>query len=455
MDQSWGAPQKGKGAEIGDGSLPGDPALPKPLVISYLAAMKFLLIVLALVGFPAIGYILVGADDFVLHLMGIGAFTVAVLFLTEGLTTTSISLEPDRIVKRRLLLGDTVIPSRWAVLTTDQHTIRFHHGSVANLRERITIRLCMISSEAAGELFCYAEKAYQIHLKASPVYGDESEDLQGRGAGKNRKFSALMLAEFNKAAQSYHQMQWCLAFYAAIVVFTVGLSDSFDGLAGALPVYWFRVAFIMVAIALHPLLKRLTGEGRAAPVGEHFPPASWSQRCEKLARNSSGSALVSLGIGFLGLVLFFLSGNLLDFYLFLAVAYLYWADFYPRLSTWVREMQGAEPEVAAQSQAPAAPTVRRRSLQISLVLMGTLAVSSYGESRHYLYKNKQDCLDDWNSDQDCKPPSSGSSHFGTGHYFGPRYVGRSAGMGVRSVGSVSVSRGGFGSLGGFHGSFGG
>ncbi len=102
---------------------------------------------------------------------------------------------------------------------------------------------------------------------------------------------------------------------------------------------------------------------------------------------------------------------------------------------------------------PATP--RRRSLQVSLVLMGALAMASYGESRNYLYKNKKDCLDDWGSEQSCREAPASSGYYRTGYYFGPRYGTPRGGMGTHSVGAVTVSRGGFGSLGGFHASFGG
>jgi hypothetical protein len=86
--------------------------------------------------------------------------------------------------------------------------------------------------------------------------------------------------------------------------------------------------------------------------------------------------------------------------------------------------------------------------------MGALAMTSYGQSNNYLYKSKKDCLDDWGSEQSCVEPPPGSSHYRTGYYYGPRY-GSYTRTGSRSIGAVSVSRGGFGSLGSFHSSFGG
>jgi uncharacterized protein YgiB involved in biofilm formation len=102
---------------------------------------------------------------------------------------------------------------------------------------------------------------------------------------------------------------------------------------------------------------------------------------------------------------------------------------------------------------------RRCTLQITLVLVGTLAVAGCGkkEQRH-LYTNKQDCLDDWNSDpKSCEevPPSSSDHRSNAHYYYGPLFRSGtvlSGGQGSRSIRTMSISRGGFGSLGGFHSS---
>lgn len=79
------------------------------------------------------------------------------------------------------------------------------------------------------------------------------------------------------------------------------------------------------------------------------------------------------------------------------------------------------------------------------------------EERH-VYTNKQDCLDDWNNDPaKCEEITSKDSNYrSNAHYFyGPRFYSGtifSGGQGSRSIRTMSVSRGGFGSLGGFHSS---
>ena len=102
---------------------------------------------------------------------------------------------------------------------------------------------------------------------------------------------------------------------------------------------------------------------------------------------------------------------------------------------------------------------RRCTLQITLVLIGSLTVVGCGkkEQRH-IYTNKQDCLDDWNKDEkSCEEvPSNSSNYRSNAHYFyGPHFRSGTVfngGQGSRSIRTMSVSRGGFGSLGGFHSS---
>jgi len=88
------------------------------------------------------------------------------------------------------------------------------------------------------------------------------------------------------------------------------------------------------------------------------------------------------------------------------------------------------------------------------VLMGALALLSYGESSHYLYASRKDCLEDWGDSRDCREATSGGGGSYSGRYYGPRY-GSGGGRATRAIGIGSVSRGGFGSLGSFHASFGG
>ena len=105
---------------------------------------------------------------------------------------------------------------------------------------------------------------------------------------------------------------------------------------------------------------------------------------------------------------------------------------------------------------------QRRTLQISLVLIGTLAVAGCGEKgQRHLYKSKQDCLDDWGNDEkSCEEVQKGSRHYSSGmhYYYGPWYRSGtifSGRQGSRAISTMNISRGGFGSLSGFHSGRGG
>ena len=104
----------------------------------------------------------------------------------------------------------------------------------------------------------------------------------------------------------------------------------------------------------------------------------------------------------------------------------------------------------------------RKSSRVSLVLIGLTALAGCGEddTRRDVYRTREDCLADWsNRPQDCTP-STENKHRGLGYFIGPAYAFRSHGSGLgwtdgaggsgarsssRSIGSSSVSRGGFGS----------
>lgn len=440
------------------GSLPPQSDRSRSHVLS-LTYNGFMKVVLALGGMIVLTvlYFLLTGEEFVLHLLAVAGVVALLLFLAECLSTENISLEPERIVKRRRFFGETVIPAQRAILATDQYSIRFYHGSTTNRRERITILLQMISRDEADQALEYARKRYRFQLREERTGEDDAVTLAGGGAGSERSVSALSLERFGAACNTYGTAAVFMASNAVIVALAVGLVDAFDGFAPALPVTWMRGAAIVLAVLAYLPLSRLNQAGTAAATSAAKTGGrTWSERAKVLENRTLTTMLLIGGVELIGFLLFLLFGNLLDFYLFLAVGACYYVDFYPRLSAWER-LSEAGPVRPAETPdtAPLTPLPsKRRSLQVSLVLMGALAASSYGESQQYLYKSKKDCLDDWGSDQDCREPSRGSIHYRSGYYYGPRY-GSSGRGGMRSVGRVSVSRGGFGSLGGFHASFGG
>lgn len=100
---------------------------------------------------------------------------------------------------------------------------------------------------------------------------------------------------------------------------------------------------------------------------------------------------------------------------------------------------------------------RKSSGSVTLVLIGLTTLAGCGEddTRRDVYKTREDCLADWgNKPSDCTPATE-QRHAGSGFWYGPMYGYRSGGSGSswtnrsstssRSIGSSTVSRGGFGS----------
>ncbi len=140
-----------------------------------------------------------------------------------------------------------------------------------------------------------------------------------------------------------------------------------------------------------------------------------------------------------------------------------------------RVLTAIDPSVV---DAPVAPRKRMRSMNLTLVLMGTAALggltgcgnleSNKGTSRD-VYANLEACKADWGNPGDCEevasttPDRNHNGVVGTRGFYGPRYSSRSgsssgysseARPGSRASGTVSsssVSRGGFGASASRHG----
>lgn len=375
---------------------------------------------------------------FAFEVLAVLAVVIGVWYCSDFLITRDFSFSPDRIVKRGVF-GQTVLPANALVMTVDDQNIRLFHGTEKNIRESVKIRRFLITTEESADIQKYAEDIYHVSANTRKR-GDSAE-------GKTRT-NKLATIEFHKSVSTYRTMAAFFVIYALIAVFTVGLSESFFGLAPSLSAYPARLVCICLAIAGFFLLRRLAS---TYTHGDNISSVPVTTRLQKADRYAFMSAIVASGVACLGLVLFLLFGNMLDFYLFLLVGVLYFFDYYPRLSTWERTVSG---KASTESGSEERVILPRRSLQVSLVLMGALSVLSYGESRHYLYNSRQDCLNDWGDGKDCQEAPTGSTSYGTRHYYGPRY-GSGGGRPARSVGVATVSRGGFGSLGSFHASFGG
>lgn len=362
----------------------------------------------------------------------------------DCLLTLDVTFLPDRIVKRSLT-GQIVLPTTalYARIGSGED-ITLSHVSDKNIRESVKIYRYLISESEHADIIGYLQDAYQVPLK------EFRNGVAEVKSGSNR----IAIDEYLKAVGSYRMMAAFFVVFAIIAVLTVGLSDNFFGVAYSLPAYPIRLAFIGIAIAVFFLLKRWADvAGRTGTIGVELVMS----RLARANGHSFDSAAISVAVAALGLLLFLLFGNALDLYLFLLVGWLYFYDCYPRLSAWERLSVGKSAPEAAPAQAAVLP---RRSLQISLVLMSTLAVMSYGENDHYLYANRKDCQDDWGDSSCQEVPGESTSSGGTGgsggggRYYGPRY-GSGSGRPTHAIGLGSVSRGGFGSLGSFHASFGG
>lgn len=373
-----------------------------------------------------------------LGVLFVAVLAAALWFQVDSSATRDITLAPDRIVKRSLL-GDTVLPARGALLCVTEQYLRFSFGSAKNRRESVTIQRFFISEWEGGELLEYAAKVYGL----TPDSGSASREAAAP--------SRLAVTEFERCVDSYRMMTGFFALSLLIGFFTVGLSDgAFAGLAPSLPSFPFRLCCMALTLGAFFLLRRLRSKQGGGAELSHL--LSLSMRFKRAENSAFSCAVVAALTALLGTVLFLLFGNLLDLYVFLLVGILYYRDCFPRLSVWDRLARGAA-EPAGDEEAAAAK-LPRRSLQVSLVLMGALALLSYGDERRYVYNSRQDCLDDWGDGKNCQEDPAGRVGSGGLRYFGPRY-GSGAGHPTRSVGIGTVSRGGFGSMGSFHASFGG
>ena len=102
--------------------------------------------------------------------------------------------------------------------------------------------------------------------------------------------------------------------------------------------------------------------------------------------------------------------------------------------------------------------IRKSSGRVTLVLIGAAALTagltgcSKEDVRRDVYASKADCLADWgHSPADCEPAYDRPTGNGaTTHYYGRPYSysgGSSPSLSGKTIGSSTVSRGGFGSSG--------
>ena len=99
---------------------------------------------------------------------------------------------------------------------------------------------------------------------------------------------------------------------------------------------------------------------------------------------------------------------------------------------------------------------RKSSLSISLVLVGTAALSGCDRAAYTnrdMYRTLEDCRRDWNRPDACQQVAGSGGNSASRFYMGPTYDSNSPrGRSMRAFGTASVSRAGFGSSSGFHSS---
>jgi len=350
----------------------------------------------------------------------LGAYWAWVILDTA--LTISISFYPNKIVKYSWL-GETTIPTHALLVadSLDQGNVkswRFFHGSNKNIRESIQVAGYFLSPELRLWLDSYRRNIYRLG------------DFSSRTLSSN----SAVCVEFDKALSSFRFMAVLTSVYLLVyVVYATMLYwqyPVFAGYAPQLPAWPVRLLFVAIALAAYPLLQALTKPPVNVP--------NYSVRVAQAQQQAFRSALIANGVAWLGLPLFLLCGNRLDFYLLLSIGAIYHYDFYPRLSTWESILQ-ATPE--AQSVQAAVP---RRSMQVSLALLGGLSLASYAGNPDVFRIRQQDCVDDKGNPVECQ--SSGSHGGGSGS----SYRGNGG-----SDSHSSTRRGGFGFFGGSHSSFGG
>ncbi|WP_140912238.1 hypothetical protein [Methylomonas koyamae] len=391
----------------------------KKLTVTYRFWKKLLVLCL---GLPlALVLVWVGlSSNFYLLEVSFVLFSVYVFrWCGQILNTRWFTFYPDKIVKRGWF-GETAIPTHSLALKQNKQdgieSLYFFHGTDKNSRESVTVNGSYLSEEHRLWLDSYRRNIYRI--------GDFMRAPSSNSAA---------CVEFEKAVASFRFITILTILYLLVyVVYATYLSwhyPVFNGYAPAASIWPIRVLFVAAALAAYPLL-RLQAR---LPLAER----NYNQRVQRGQSLALRSALLANGVAWLGLPLCLLTGNKLDFYMLLLVGGVYHRDFYPRLSDWEQLLQ-----VAPEGQS--VPPIPRRSLQVSLALLGSLSLAGYA-GQPGDFKIRQDCTDANGNPVECDNSHSGGHGGGSGSSY----------RGGSDDGHSGTRRGGFGSFGGSHGFFGG
>lgn len=399
----------------------------KKLSVGY-RPWKKLLLALMLLFLMVIAWFGLAIGIFLTEIMALALIAMLIMHPMRQLMTREISFYPDRIVKSAYF-GETTLPVAKLVMIREGESIVFFHGAMGNIRESITIPGHLISTQNWDLIMAYAQQIYQV----KPYFS---------GALRS---TMLAYNEFSKAVSIFRVLACCstlyLLAYLICGIYITGEYEVFNGLATTLPAQPARLFCIALAVAAYLLMKRLATDTQDGLINKTPVMA----RCQQAYNRASACAFVACGVAGLGLPLSLAFGDKLDFYLFFLVGLLYFYDFYPRLSTWDRIVDNLGSPSANDAQTPGMP---RRSLQVSLVLLGTLSLLTYGSNRPILPADNRECKDEQGNPKACDGHSSGS-HGSSSSYRGDD------GRSTRTGTTGNVRRGGFGSFGSFHGFFGG
>lgn len=342
--------------------------------------------------------------------------------LLDTLLTRSICFHADKIVKTGYL-RETAIPTHALIAVTNQRqqTSRFFHGSDRNIGESIKVKAWFISPELRLWLESYQRNIYRL----------------GGFTHKPASAKSAACVEFERTTASFNFLFAAILAYLLIyVVYASCLSDQylvFNGYASGLQALPIRSLFYAFALAAFWLLQSWAG---MQPAERN---SSYANRVQHARRSAFRSALTACAVAGMGLPLFLLFGNKLDFYGLLFIGFAYYYFFYPRLSAWEKLLQADDFALHAYPPQARPP---RRSLQVSLALLGGMSLAAYLAESNPMRIADRECRDEYGNIKQC--PSSNSSG-GSGSWGG----------GGDSDSRGSVKRGGFGSFGHAFSSFGG
>ncbi|MGD0959512.1 MAG: hypothetical protein ABSB19_06870 [Methylomonas sp.] len=386
------------------------PAAPdETLTIRYLIHKKLLVclfsVTIAWLLLPATLY----SDFFIIEICVVLGLSWLVWRLFDIVTTQDITFYPDRIVKTNFL-RQTVLPSGALVLKSRRLSLCLYHAAESNIRESVVLAIGLIDPKTKSWLEGYLRDKYKISIYAAK-YPPSKNAYQ----------------EFGKVLTTFSVLKILAGLYlCAYLIYATYLSRQplvFNGYAVDVSPLFLHLLFIVLAVFANLLSLELL---KSAENRQPAPPLS--VRLYRARRGYLYAALIAALVAGMGLPLFLLTGDKLDFYAFFLVGVLYFHQFYPRLTLWEKICKSNEALVIDESPA-ASP---RRSLQVSLVLLGGLTLLTQNKQQTDFLINSHRC------------PRSGVNAC-NGEQSGDGFNFSFGGGGVNAV--DTVQRGGFESTG--------